>query len=237
MGYEDSVSSAPGAPQVLIVGLGNPGEEYVGTRHNIGFDVVDDLARDFDLRYTRLDRRAFSGRVKAKVAEGLYPRFAPKEGAELTAEACIRLTPYLLVKPGTYMNNSGVVVAAIARYHRIRPESIFVIYDDLNLPLGRMRIRPEGGSGGHNGIKSLVACLGTEGFPRLRMGIGKPGLDPASMVDPDFVLDRFEEEERPVIDACLEQAVAAVRDYLGGHGLEELMQRINSFRAPADEGD
>ena len=222
----------------LVVGLGNPGAEYEGTRHNLGFDVVDRLARVLDLSFTRPDRRVFSGKVKARIAEGHFPcvRSMTNEDGEGERQV-VSMRPYLLVKPMTFMNASGVAVAAIARQFGVPPESIFVIYDDLNLPLGRLRLRPEGGPGGHNGMKSLLSCLGAEGFPRLRMGIGIPGVDPASLVDADFVLDGFENEDLPVLEACFDVAVDACRAWMGGTSLPDLMTKVNSFRALAESGD
>lgn len=235
----------------MVVGLGNPGEEYRGSRHNVGFDVVDALAESLDLRFARLSRQEplaallpesslpgsvpeqlerfrLSAKAKARVAHGRVPRVA-REGEGLL----LRLRSFLLVKPWTYMNLSGVAVAALARLCRIPPASIFVVYDDLNLPLGRMRIRPEGSPGGHNGMKSLVSCLGTEGFPRLRMGIGAAGLPASIMVDPDFVLGSFETHERPLLQQIHAASVEACRAWLGGVELPQLMNRYNSFQAEA----
>ena len=147
----------------MIVGLGNPGSEYDGTRHNVGFEVLDRLSKSLDMTFLRLKReKGLSGRVKARIAKIPLPRVGESEDGTADQSYC------LLVKPMTYMNLSGVAVAALARHHEIPAQSIFVIYDDLNLPLGRIRIRSGGSPAGHNGIKSLIACLGTEGFPRLR---------------------------------------------------------------------
>jgi len=199
----------------LVVGLGNPGEQYDRTRHNLGFEVLDRLAERLGVRFERLKRAGlFSGRIKAKVAAGTV------DGAS-----------FVLVKPQTYVNLSGVAVAALRRHHAVSPEAIFVIYDDLNLPLGRMRIRPEGGSGGHNGIKSILTCLGTEGFPRLRIGIGSVGLATSEMVDPDFVLSRFTAEERAEIPRILDAACDAARSWIAGSSIDELMNQYNSFGA------
>ncbi len=199
-------------PARLVVGLGNPGPEYEGTRHNLGFEVLDRLAGRLDLSFRRLSRGdGFSGRVKARIARGRTGRG----------------DPFLLVKPWAYMNLSGVAVAALARRYELAPGSIFVIYDDLNLPLGRIRIRPGGGPGGHNGMRSLSSCLGSEGFPRCRIGIGRPDLPLSEMADPDFVLGPLEKEERRVLAGALEAAVEAASSWLDGSDPDSLMNRFN----------
>lgn len=134
----------------LIAGLGNPGSEYAHTRHNMGFDVIDELARRWGVS-------VWKESMKAEIAS------CTREGEKI-----------LLVKPLTYMNNSGEAVGALARYYKIGPEDIYVICDDLDLPPGKTRIRKKGASGGHNGIKSLIAHLGTEEFNRFRIGVGHP---------------------------------------------------------------
>ncbi len=135
------------------------------------------------------------------------------------------------------MNESGVAVAAYARHLRIAPESIFVILDDLNLPLGRIRIRPGGSPGGHNGLKSLRSCLGTEGFPRLRMGIAVSDLASSDMADPDFVLGGLSIEERTLLDPAIDRAVRACREWLMDRPLDVLMSEYNaSPRAPDGSG-
>ncbi|HHI78797.1 MAG TPA: aminoacyl-tRNA hydrolase [Planctomycetes bacterium] len=204
----------------ILVGLGNPGEEYVGTRHNLGFEVLDLVAERLGASWRRLSRKdGFSGRVKGRVAE-VTPAMLGEES---------RGDGILLLKPMTYMNLSGVAVAALARRLELAPESIFVVYDDLNLPLGRIRLRPGGSPGGHNGIKSLVACLGSEGFPRLRIGIGRSDLDSGRMADPDFVLGRFEESERELLAPVLQASVDCCLAWMKGESLPELMTRFNGF--------
>lgn len=135
---------------IIIAGLGNPGAEYEHTRHNIGFDVVDELARRWGISLWKED-------MNAKIAS------VTRAGEKV-----------LLVKPLTYMNNSGEAVGAIARYYKVPVENVYIICDDLDLPPGKTRIRMKGASGGHNGIKSLIAHLGTEEFPRFRIGVGHP---------------------------------------------------------------
>jgi PTH1 family peptidyl-tRNA hydrolase len=210
----------------LLVGLGNPGEEYVGTRHNLGFEVLDLVAKRLGVSWRRLNRKdGFSGRVKGRVSE---------VSSELLSGGASG-GGVLLLKPMTYMNLSGVAVAALARRFELVPESIFVVYDDLNLPLGRIRLRPGGSPGGHNGIKSLVSCLGSEGFPRLRMGIGRSDLDSGSMADPDFVLGTFDTSERRIIDPVLSASAECCLSWIQGVALPELMTRFNSFSLRAEE--
>ena len=151
----------------IALGIGNPGPEYASTRHNVGFMVLDLLAERLGLSFTRLERtgadgsKQFSGKVKAQVCEGR------RKGKE-----------FLLVKPQTYVNLSGDVAAPLLRHAKRTPDSLFVIVDDLNLPLGRIRIRPSGSAGGHNGLKSVQQMLQTDAYPRLRLGIGPPATSP-----------------------------------------------------------
>lgn len=166
----------------LIVGLGNPGSEYAGTRHNVGFEVIDRLARRHCIA---LRRRA----LRAVLGEGEI------EGKRV-----------ILARPMTYMNLSGEAVGAIARMHQIPPADILVVVDDIALPLGRLRLRLKGSSGGHNGLESIQRHLHTEEYPRIRIGVG-PAL-PGRMVD--HVLSRFKPEERETIEEALERAVDAI---------------------------
>ncbi len=161
---------------LLIIGLGNPGSRYAQTRHNVGFMVVDELARE------------------------LGGGFAP--AAKFQAEVA-KLPGVILAKPQTSMNLSGTSVARLARFYRIPLANIIVIYDELNLPLGTIRYRASGSSGGHNGIKSIIQHLGDQAFPRLRIGIGRPqGPIPTA----NFVLGRFEADEKPTLKLALEAA-------------------------------
>lgn len=182
----------------LIVGLGNPGSRYRLTRHNLGFMVVDALA----------DRWRIS--VGGKRHE-----------AELgTGEvASVRV---VLAKPQTFMNASGESITKLRRLHRLDPSDILAIYDDLDLPLGRIRLRAEGGAGGHNGVASLISVLG-KGFPRLRVGIGRPpgGADPVG-----YVLEPFEPSERAAVEESIARAVDGVESWLT-QGLEPTMNLVN----------
>lgn len=204
----------------VVLGIGNPGDEYADTRHNAGFMVVERLAERAGLRLRRLERRSpdgsrrFGGKVKAKIAEGSTPE------------------PYLLVEPLTYVNLSGDVAGPLLRAAGLSPESLFVVVDDLNLPLGRLRIRPSGSSGGHNGLESIATALGSDGYPRLRLGIG-PGTneEAGAMHHAEFVLDRFLPGERQVLQLVIERAADAVEEWLAGASIEDLMGRHNGFRA------
>ena len=215
----------------IVVGIGNPGTEYEATRHNIGFMVLDLLARRLGLEFTRLERHAddgsriFSGKVKAKVCEGR------RKGRS-----------FLLVKPQTYVNLSGEVVAPLLRHAGGQP-LLFVIVDDLNLPLGRIRIRPSGSAGGHNGLKSIQQMLGSDAYPRLRLGIGPlaaRGSGPEGVRSsqwPDFVLAPFLPEEREVLGRVLANAADCVEAWLDGASLESLMGTYNGLDlGPADAG-
>src|SRR5437868_12871530 len=166
----------------VIVGLGNPGLKYAGTRHNVGFDVIDYLAK-------APGYAAFRERFEAFVSEG-------KEGDETV----------LLVKPLTFMNLSGRSVRAVVDFYKPPIESVLVVCDDFNLPLGKLRIRPKGSHGGHNGLRDIQNHLGTTEYPRLRIGVGAPPEEAAI----DHVLSRFRPSERPVITAAIEQASQAV---------------------------
>ena len=164
----------------LVVGLGNPGAEYDRTRHNVGFAVLDKLTADAGVAW---ERSAKWGAYWAKVGNVFF------------------------LKPMAYMNRSGGPAAAIAHFYKIEAGEILVVLDDLALELGRLRIRLEGGTGGHNGLESIITTFGTENIPRLRFGIGAaPG---AGAVD--YVLGRFFDEERPVIEKAVDRAAEAVK--------------------------
>ncbi len=217
----------------IVLGIGNPGPEYENTRHNVGFMVLDLMAQRLGLTFDRLERRSgdgsrvFSGKVKARICEGR------RKGRE-----------FLLVKPQSYVNLSGEVAAPLLRHAGRQPDSLFVIVDDLNLPLGRMRIRPSGSAGGHNGLKSIQQQLGTDAFPRLRLGIGPVASDPLDeVVDrggakgqpsgiraadwPDYVLAPFLPEEREVLGLVLGRAVDCAMAWLDGADLQSLTGTFN----------
>jgi PTH1 family peptidyl-tRNA hydrolase len=216
----------------IVLGIGNPGPEYEDTRHNVGFAVLDLLAQRLGLTFQRLERRAddgsqlFSGKVKARVCEGR------RKGRS-----------FLLVKPLTYVNLSGEVAAPLMRHAGLTTESLFVVVDDLNLPLGRIRIRPSGSAGGHNGLKSIQERLGSDAYPRLRLGIGQlgaPGSGPEGMQSadwPDFVLAPFLPEEREVLGRVLGRAADCAEAWLGGADLQHLMGTYNGTGEDRPAGD
>ena len=220
----------------VVLGIGNPGPAYDGTRHNVGFAVLDVVAARCGLNFRRLERVAedgtklFSGKVKAQVAEG---RFAlDSSSPDWSSPAGGSGDPFLLVKPLTYVNLSGDVAAALLRVHGLPPESLFVIVDDLNLPLGRMRIRPAGSPGGHNGLASIEQALGRADHPRLRLGIGPADGTPiAAGAYVEHVLSRFLEEEREVLGRVVDRAATAACDWLRGESLPNLMDRHNGANA------
>ena len=186
-----------GAKLKLIVGLGNPGREYARTRHNVGFEVVDALAKRHRTRIIRRMGRALIAR--ARIA-----------GQDVT-----------LAKPQTFMNLSGEAVGYMARREKIEPSEILVIYDDMDLPLGRIRLRPDGSSGGHKGMRSIIERLGTKEFPRLRIGIGSADRDAV-----EHVLSRFRRGEREAARGAIQTAADAVEMILTD-GLEAAMNLYN----------
>jgi peptidyl-tRNA hydrolase, PTH1 family len=183
---------------LLVVGLGNPGREYERTRHNVGWLVVDELARRLGGRW----REKFSGRLAEVRLDGL------------------RLA---LLKPETFMNDSGRSVAAAARFFKVEPESLLVVHDDVDLEAGRLQARAGGGLAGHNGLRSLAQALGTQDFLRLRIGVGRPGRgDPRSVAD--YVLSPFATEED--VGALVSRGADAV-EMVAREGVEATQQRFN----------
>ena len=183
---------------LLVVGLGNPGREHEGDRHNLGWMVADELARRMDGRW----RAKFSGQL-----------------AEVRLDA-LRLA---LLKPETFMNDSGRSVAAATRFFKVEPESLLVVHDDVDLEPGRLQARAGGGLAGHNGLRSLAQALGTQEFLRLRIGVGRPGRgDPRSVAD--YVLSPFELEED--VGALVSRAADAV-ETVAREGVEAAQQRFN----------
>jgi PTH1 family peptidyl-tRNA hydrolase len=164
----------------LVAGLGNAGAEYAGTRHNIGFMVADQLAAQFGSTWEK------STKWDALLAK------------------CGNV---FLAKPTSYMNRSGYPLLAVAQFYKIEPPEILVVLDDMALPLGRLRLRPSGGSGGHNGLESVIVQFSTEEIPRLRIGIGEA--PPAGSVD--YVLSRFFEEEKSIVRSTIDRAAEAVK--------------------------
>jgi peptidyl-tRNA hydrolase, PTH1 family len=185
----------------LIVGLGNPGIQYEHTRHNVGFDAIDFIGEKYNIPISR---------VKFK---GVY------------GEGVIKGEKAILLKPSTYMNLSGESVQEVSRFYKIPNDRILVVYDDISLELGRLRIRDKGSAGGHNGIKSIILHLSTEVFPRVKIGVGQPQGDLV-----DHVLGKFCGDERAKVEQVLKAAAAAV-EVIIERGTTEAMNQYNSFKA------
>lgn len=199
----------------MIVGLGNPGPRYARNRHNIGFQVLDLLARRREVSFSRSKFNALYG-------EGWIARPRDLKSATTACDASLR-QKVLLARPLTFMNRSGSAVAPMARYFAIEPQDIFVIYDELDLPSGKLRLRPFGGAGGHNGMKSLIQHLGTDCFPRVRVGIGRP---PAPMDPAAFVLQNFSDEEESEFGPLRPRIADAIECWLF-QGIDNAMNRFN----------
>ena len=182
----------------LIVGLGNPGRRYRGNRHNIGFVAIDRLAGTAGIRL---------GRVQANAIIG---------DGSLAGKSLI------LAKPQTYMNLSGNAIGSLARYYRIPMANLLVIYDEIDLPFGTLRFREQGGSGGHNGMKSIIDRIGRD-FPRLRLGVDRP---PGYMEPADYVLQNFSDGELPIVTEMIDLAIVAIQSYIQD-GIEIAMTRYN----------
>ncbi len=185
----------------LIVGLGNPGEEYTRTRHNIGFRVV------------------------AHLAERMGARFEDKRAKSRTAEGTLAGQRVALAKPFTFMNLSGQAIVGLSQWYKVPPERVLVIYDDLDLPFGTLRLRERGSAGTHNGMRSTVTLLGTQNFPRLRVGIDRvpPKWDAAK-----YVLSRFTSDEEAQIPSLLDRASDAVERAVR----DGVLAAMNSVNAP-----
>jgi peptidyl-tRNA hydrolase, PTH1 family len=202
----------PIIPQ-LIVGLGNPGTKYENTRHNVGFMALDRLSKLWQIPL--IENKKFQGHF----GEGAISALRNSKG---TADNKIRL-----LKPTTYMNNSGQSIRAVLDWYKIPPESVMVIYDDMDLPVGRLRIRLSGSAGGQNGMKSAIAHLGTQTFPRLRIGIGSPKNMPGDKDAISHVLGTFAPIEKPAIDEILDLTVSAIEVSLK-QGVEKAMNLYNN---------
>lgn len=193
-------STPPPGDLRLVVGLGNIGSQYVHTRHNVGFEVADLLAQQHNAHFRK-------GKFK---------------GDETTLQ--IGGTRVLLLKPSTLMNLSGEAVVAAARFYKLKPERILIIADDINLPLGRVRVRAKGSDGGHNGLWSIINRLGSQDFPRVRVGVGAP---PPEMDMVNYVLSRFLSDERALMQDAVKRAAAAVETWVS-EGTEAAMNRWNA---------
>ena len=190
----------------LIVGLGNPGSKYRGTRHNVGFEVVDELARCLGLEFESSPADALMARERGW-------------NAKVT-----------LAKPLTFMNLSGHAVGALTRYYRIALDDLLIVTDDANLPLGRLRARPAGSDGGHNGLRSVIESLASEQIPRLRVGVGR-GERYRDLVD--HILAGFDESELEIIRAAVARAANAAELFVS-EGIEPVMNRFNQVESTPD---
>ncbi len=192
-----------------MVGLGNPGDRYTGTRHNVGFDAVQAFARRVAggaVRLDRLDCRALTGRVR--VGE----------------------TPVLVARPQTYMNLSGESVKGLATKYEVPTGRLVVVLDEVALPVGSLRIRRSGSSSGQKGLQSVLDCLGTNEIPRVRLGVRGENFQPGEPKD-DYVLSRFSKKERPVIDEAIASAAEALELFVA-EGIDAAMNRFN--RSPEE---
>lgn len=202
-----------GGPRKMVVGLGNPGPEYARHRHNIGFQVVDLFAERHDLAFDKFQKRARAAIGPVSLADGWRARI-------------------LLVKPMTYMNSSGEAVAALAAFYKIGPADILVVHDDLDLPLGRLRLRPGGSPGGQRGVASIIKSLGTESFHRLRIGISRPGAAasyaPPAMAPADYVLRPFAAEQEKEMEFVRPRAADAIELWLAA-GIDAAMNQFNGL--------
>ncbi len=181
----------------LIAGLGNPGKKYIDTRHNVGFDMLDVVASHSDIKVSKI-------KFKALIGEG-----------SVAGQSAV------LAKPQTFMNLSGESIREIAAYYKIPPEKIIVIYDDVSLDVGRIRIRPKGSAGGHNGMKSIIYQLKSEDFPRVRIGIGAPS---DGLVD--YVLGKFSKDEIITLTQIAKQMPEIIETLITG-GVDEAMNKYN----------
>lgn len=184
----------------IIAGLGNPGREYIRNRHNVGFLFLEALAEKHNLKFSRMMH-------KGVVALGEIA------GAKVA-----------LVKPMTYMNLSGECVGAIARFYKTPAQDVLAVYDELDLPEGLLRLRGKGGAGGHNGMKSLITHLGTDAFPRLRIGIGRP---PGRMAASDYVLQDFSAGEMEALNEAIDKAIEGVNRWIT-QGIDNAMNYVNA---------
>lgn len=185
----------------LVVGLGNPGKQYEMTRHNIGFHTIDYIADDLGVKVKKLKYKALYGECEI-AGEKVY-----------------------LIKPQTYMNLSGESVVEFANFFKVPARNIIVISDDISLDTGRIRVRPKGSAGGHNGLKSIIYQLNSDEFPRVRMGVGAPNNENYDLAD--FVLGRFLKDEIPVMEEAIIKASKAVREIIK-NGAQSAMNKYNS---------
>lgn len=184
----------------LIAGLGNPGRKYRQTRHNIGFMLLDRLAEQFKVSFTRFESKSLVTKVD----------YSDRK--------------LVLAKPQTYMNLSGQAIGSLLKFYKIPINNFMVVYDEVDLPFGALRIRSGGGSAGHKGMVSIIERLQSEGFPRIRIGIGRP---PGKMEAATYVLQEFHRDEREILDMILDRAAQAVKDFIS-QGIDFSMNKYNA---------
>jgi PTH1 family peptidyl-tRNA hydrolase len=200
----------------LVVGLGNPERSYAGTRHNIGFEVIDRLAT----------------RLGCTRSPDDFDRLAKTKFDGLTLDGVVGNEKLVLLKPLTYMNLSGKAVQAAMAFYQLSPQDIMIVLDDLALPVGRLRLRGGGSSGGHNGLRDIERALGTSQYPRLRIGIDPP---PPRVAGRDYVLGRFTPEQRQQVEPALGRACDAIVTWID-KGIEAAMNQFNAAEEkPADD--
>lgn len=185
----------------LVTGLGNPGKQYDMTRHNIGFHTIDYIADEYGVKINKLKYKALYGECSV-CGEKTY-----------------------LIKPQTYMNLSGESIAEFANFFKVPPQNIIVISDDINIAAGRLRIRPKGSAGGHNGLKSIIYMLQSDEFPRIRMGVGAPHHEDYDLAD--YVLGRFAKDEIPIMEDAIKRAKLAVEEIIR-NGPQSAMNKYNA---------
>lgn len=211
----------------LIAGLGNPGKQYEKNRHNVGFQIVDLLAGRHSLRFDARQGKAKVALGNIDVQTGVQQSpISLEPDAPTVSRAVFQPQRVVLAKPQTFMNLVGPSVAALLRFYKIALADLLVIYDDLDLPLGALRLRPSGGAGGHNGIKSIIGALGSGDFARLRVGIDRPPgrMDPAA-----YVLQDFSAAQEEIMIRTRELAADACQHWLA-HGIVSAMNAFNMLR-------
>jgi PTH1 family peptidyl-tRNA hydrolase len=185
----------------LIVGLGNPGREYEDTRHNIGFKVIDNISKEYNIK---INRQKF---------KGVY------------GEGFINNKKVILLKPTTYMNLSGESVREVVDFYNLENSEMLIIYDDISLEVGKLRIREKGSAGGHNGIKSIIAHLGSDVFPRIKVGVGQPSVDLVK-----HVLGKFTKDEMTILSESIEASTRATEEIIK-NDVKTAMNQFNGFKA------
>lgn len=198
---ESGKPASTGAAEFIIAGLGNPGTEYENTRHNIGFMTIDTLCEKYKLKCTKLKFKA------------------------LTCDAVIAGKRCLIMKPDTFMNKSGEAVTEAMNFYKIPPERTIIVYDDISLEPGKLRIRRKGSDGGHNGIKNIIYLSGSDAFPRIKMGVGAKPHPDYNLAD--WVLGHFKKEDGEKLEQCFQNAVTALELMVDGK-IDQAMNKFNS---------